>query len=96
MQSIDRLLGQEVDGCYQLLKDSRRWGEGGGGQVSAYRYAAHSCPHYQQGCCHWVVLADTQASHAALSTAARLQLLVCASLLLHVCSLVIYMFLCLY
>lgn len=42
------------------------------------------CPHYQQGCCHWVMLPGTQASYASVSTAARLQLLLSARLQLHI------------
>lgn len=38
--------------------------------------------HYRQGCGRWVMLADTWASHAALSTAARVQLLLRARYLL--------------
>ncbi len=74
-----------MEGCYQLLKDSRR-----------RRRTALRCPlidiqqteafcsRCQRGCCHWVMLADTQASYAAVSTAATLQLLLCSCLPPHV------------
>ena len=76
-----------MEGCYQLLKDSRR--QGRRRKTTALRsplidiqQTVTFCPHYQRGCCHWVMLADTQAPYAAMSTAARLQLLLCACLLL--------------
>lgn len=81
-----------MEGCYQLLKDSRSQGRRRGTALRSLlidiQQTVTFCPHYQQGCCHWAVLADTQASYAAVSTAAGLQLLLCAYLLLHVRSFV--------
>lgn len=77
-----------MEGCYQLLKDSRRHGRRRRtalrSPLTDIQQTVAFCSHCQQGCCHWVMLADTQASYAAVSTAARLQLLLCACLPLHV------------
>lgn len=88
-QSSDRLLGQGLD--EGLLSTPERQQEGGRIRGTVLRpplidiqQTVAFCPHYQQGCCHWVMLPGTQASYASVSTAARLQLLLSARLQLHI------------
>lgn len=79
-QSSDRLPGQEAD--EGLLSVGKK--ESSSPLIDILQTIT-ICPHYQQGCYHWVMLADKQASHASFSTAARFQLLLCAAVLAHTC-----------
>lgn len=66
MQSSDRLLGQGVDGgLLSAPKGQQEAGEEKEEDRSLLidiQQTVTYCPHYQQGCFHWVMLADTQES----------------------------------